>query len=459
MRLRAVLTDVRPAGEVIPGYAPNLILTSGAPLPFAEYTGGQREAIIGAAQFEGLAPTREDAIAELESGEIVVDGAHGYGCVGSLAGVYTASMPVFVVENPPFGNTAFCNFYEGKERRRLNYGCYDAGVHERLEHINNVLGPVVGKAVRAAGGIELVPIMRRAVQMGDECHSRSAAATMLFEEALALPLLDLAADDPAGVRALYEAFQGNDYHFLRLSMAACKAACDAAHGIEGSTVVTAMTFSCQGFAIRVSGLGDTWFRGPHADGHGEALPGPHRGRDHVDGRRVDHHRDGRAGRLRAGRGAAAAALPGRHGAGAHRPQPRAVRHRRRRAHGVQDPAVRLPRHAHRHRRREGDGDGHPARDGRRHPGPRRRPDRRRLHPRADRVLPQAVAALDADEPGSVAASRSSPARRRASARRSRSGLAADGAMVACVDVNGAGAAETAAQIGAAGGRAVGVSAT
>jgi hypothetical protein len=47
-------------------------------------------------------------------------------------------------------------------------------------------------------------------------------------------------------------------------MAACKAACDAAHGIDGSTVVTAMTFSCQGFAIRVSGLGDTWFRGPHA---------------------------------------------------------------------------------------------------------------------------------------------------------------------------------------------------
>jgi hypothetical protein len=267
------LVDVRPAGEVIPGYAPNLILTSGAPLPFAEYTGGQREAIIGAAQFEGLAASREDAIGKLEAGEIRVDGAHGYGCVGSLAGVYTASMPVFVVENPPFGNTAFCNFYEGKERRRLNYGCYDAGVHERLDHINRVLGPVVGAAVRAAGGVDLVPIMRKAVQMGDEMHSRSAAATMLFEEALAVPLLDLAADDLAGVKALYEAFQGNDYHFLRLSMAACKAACDAAHGVEGSTVVTAMTFSCQGFAIRVSGLGDTWFRGPHAQATAKLFPG------------------------------------------------------------------------------------------------------------------------------------------------------------------------------------------
>jgi len=267
------LVDVRPAGEVVPGYEPNLILTSGAPLAFADYVGGQREAIIGAAQFEGLAASRDEAIAKLESGEIRVDGAHGYGCVGSLAGVYTASMPVFVVENPPFGNTAFCNFYEGKERRRLNYGSYDEGVHERLDHINRVLGPVVGAAVRAAGGIDLVPIMRKAVQMGDEMHSRSAAATMLFEEALAVPLLDLAADDLAGVKALYEAFQGNDYHFLRLSMAACKAACDAAHGVEGSTVVTAMTFSCQGFAIRVSGLGDTWFRGPHAQATAKLFQG------------------------------------------------------------------------------------------------------------------------------------------------------------------------------------------
>jgi Protein of unknown function (DUF1116) len=259
-----VLVDVQPAGEIVPGFEPNLILTSGAPLPFAEYTGGQRDAIIGAALFEGLAASRDDAVAKLESGDIRVDGCHDYGCVGSLAGVYTASMPVLVVANPPFGNTGFCNFYEGKERRRLNYGCYDEGVHSRLQHVSDVLAPILGEAVRRRGGVELGPIMRRAVQMGDELHSRSAAATLLFEEALALSLLDLVASNGAAVRALYEAFDGNDYHFLRLSMAACKVTCDAAHGIEGSSVVTAMTFSSQGFAIRVSGLDATWFRGPHA---------------------------------------------------------------------------------------------------------------------------------------------------------------------------------------------------
>ena len=54
----------------------------------------------------------------------------------------------------------------------------------------------------------------------------------------------------------------NDHFFLNLSMAACKATMDAAHGIEGSTVVTAMARNGVEFGIRVSGTGDAWFTAP-----------------------------------------------------------------------------------------------------------------------------------------------------------------------------------------------------
>ena len=37
--------------------------------------------------------------ASSRAGEITVSNCHGHGCVGSVAGIYTASMPVFVVEN------------------------------------------------------------------------------------------------------------------------------------------------------------------------------------------------------------------------------------------------------------------------------------------------------------------------------------------------------------------------
>lgn len=271
-----VLKDLRPAIEVLPGMTQETILTSGPPMPWSQYLGGQREAIIGAALFEGLARDREEAEKRLDAGDIRVDGCHDHGCVGSLAGVYSASMPVFVVENTAFGNVGCCNMYEGTNPRRLNYGVYDDEVRERLLFVQEVLAPVIAEAIRISGGIALKPIMRRALHMGDELHSRSAAASLLFARDLFPHLIDLIAEDREAVRPALQALTEDQYFFLRLSMAAAKATADAARDIEDSSVVTAMAFSCRNFAIRVSGLGDEWFTGPHAtvqaklfEGHGE----------------------------------------------------------------------------------------------------------------------------------------------------------------------------------------------
>jgi hypothetical protein len=241
-------------------------------MPWSAYTGGQREALIGGALFEGLAGDRDEAIARFACGEIEVGACHDYGAVGSLAGIYTASMPVFVVENRARGNVGFCNFYEGKEHRRLNYGCYDAGVHERLLHVNTVLAPVVGEAIRRRGGIALKPLIARALRMGDEVHSRNAAASILFNREILPAILDMVDDQVAGVRDTMMHLSENDYFFLRLSMAAAKASADAM--VEpGSTLVSAMAFSCRGFAIRLAGLGDSWFEGPAPIHEGKLFAG------------------------------------------------------------------------------------------------------------------------------------------------------------------------------------------
>ena len=259
-----VLTDIRPAIDALPGMTHDTVLTSGPPMPWEDYAGGQRDAVIGGALFEGFASDAEDAARKLARGEIAVDGCHDYGAVGSLAGIYTASMPVFVVENRAWGNTGFCNMYEGTDPRRLNYGVYDEGVRERLLFVQDTVAPVLAEAVRAAGGIPLKPLMRRALHMGDELHSRNTAASLLFTRELFPHLLGL---DPAmrgAVERTVAALTEDHYFFLRLSMAAAKCTADAAAGIEGSSVVSAMAFNCNNFAIRVSGLGDRWFPGPHA---------------------------------------------------------------------------------------------------------------------------------------------------------------------------------------------------
>jgi hypothetical protein len=266
------VVDVRPAREVLPGYRENLVLTSGAPMSWPDYAGGQREALIGGALFEGLADNRDEAIARFAAGDIEVGGCHDYAAVGSLAGIYTASMPVFVVENRAHGNRGFCNFYEGKEPRRLNYGCYDEGVHERLLHVNAVLAPVVGEAIRRRGGIALKPLIARALRMGDELHSRNAAASILFSREILPAVLDMVDEDVSGVRETMVHLAENDYFFLRLSMAAAKASADSMV-VAGSTLVSAMAFSCRGFAIKLAGLGDTWFEGPPPIHQGKLFAG------------------------------------------------------------------------------------------------------------------------------------------------------------------------------------------
>jgi Protein of unknown function (DUF1116) len=266
------VVDVAAARDVLPGYRDDLVLTSGAPMPWSDYVGGQRDALIGGALFEGLADTREDAIAGFAEGRIEIGACHDYSAVGSLAGIYTASMPVFVVQNRTHGNLGFCNFYEGKEPRRLNYGCYDDGVRDRLQHVNTVLAPVVGESLRRMGGVALKPLIARALRMGDEVHSRNAAASILFNREILPAVLDMVDDHVSGVRETMLHLAENDYFFLRLSMAAAKASADAMV-VPGSTLVSAMVFSCRGFAIKLAGLGDTWFEGPPPIPQGKLFAG------------------------------------------------------------------------------------------------------------------------------------------------------------------------------------------
>lgn len=261
-----VLVDVQPAGAVVPGMTATTILTSGPPLPWPSYVGGQRHAILSAAVYEGLAANLEDADARLADGRITMAGTHDHGCVGSVAGVYTASMPVFVVEDPASGRRGFCNLYEGESRKRLNYGVFDDQVAAGLDFLRDELAPVVGDAVRRTGGVPLVPLIARALRMGDELHSRNTAATTLFVKEITPALLDLAAQGRLeAVRTAHRFLSESDYSFLRLSMAAAKVAADSARDVEGSSVVTAMSISCREFGIRVSGTGDTWFRGSLPD--------------------------------------------------------------------------------------------------------------------------------------------------------------------------------------------------
>lgn len=266
-----VLEDIGTAADVIPGMTKDTFLHAGPPITWENMPGPMRGAIVGALIYEGKAATPEEAVKMAESGAINFSPCHEHGVVGPMAGIVSPSMPVFVVQNKTYGNYSFCTMNEGLGKV-LRFGAFSNDVIQRLKWMEKVLAPGLRKALKVRGQIDLRAIIAQALHMGDDLHNRNKAATSLFIREIAPSLVkaDLSGEETASI---LEFINSNDHFFLNLSMPACKAMMDAAHGIERSTLVTTMSRNGTEFGIRVSGLPGRWFTGPAQMVKGLYFPG------------------------------------------------------------------------------------------------------------------------------------------------------------------------------------------
>ncbi len=266
-----VLVDVRPAAEIWPDLGRTLF-HAGPPIAWERMCGPMRGAVVGAILYEGWASSPEEAEKLAGTGAIRFSPAHHFSAVGPMAGVMSPSMPLFVVRNTTAGNVAYSNLNEGLGKV-LRFGAYDPEVVERLRWMAGVLAPALRQAVAAVeGGIRLKPIMAQALQMGDDVHNRNLAATSLLFRILTRALFRSGLER-ARIGEVLDFVDGNNHFFLNLSMAACKAGLDAAHGVPRSSLVTAMSRNGVEFGIRVSGLGEQWLTAPSPTPQGLYFPG------------------------------------------------------------------------------------------------------------------------------------------------------------------------------------------
>ena len=266
-----VLVDVRSAGDAIPSLEDRMVLHAGPPIDWERMCGPLQGAIAGAAVFEGWAADLEAAADLAASGGIAFHPNHHFDAVGPMTGITTRSMPVMVVENKAFGNRAYCTLNEGLGKV-MRFGGNDAEVLDRLHWLADVLGPALAKALADGGGLPLKGIVARGLSMGDEMHQRNVACTSLFLREFS-PALARAAEDTKDLASVLEFIAGNDQFFLNVGMALAKAITDPVRGIEGSTIVTAMSRNGTDFGIRVSGTGDDWFTAPVEMPNGLYFPG------------------------------------------------------------------------------------------------------------------------------------------------------------------------------------------
>jgi hypothetical protein len=264
-----VLVDIAPACEVIPGMQDKMVIHSGPPIEWQRMCGAQQGAIMGMVVYEGWAKTPEEAKLMLDRGEIRLEPNHHHQTVGPMAGTISPSAPVWVVENKAFGNRAFCRQVEGNQQ----FGDYSEQALKGLWLWRDVWAPTLRKALHTIGGLDLKPIITKALQMGDELHNRHSASSSLFANIMAVAIAQTDYAHKDDVLHTLRYITNHELIFLGLAMAAGKAIADPVRDIEYSTVVTAMCRNGVEFGVRVSGLGDQWFTAPAPVVDGLYMPG------------------------------------------------------------------------------------------------------------------------------------------------------------------------------------------
>ena len=256
-----VIKDVVPARSVIRELNDGkVILHAGPPIRFENMPDPVQGSCVGAVLFEGWAGTEEEARKLLASGEVTFIPCHHVKAVGPMGGITSANMPVFVVENQTHGNEAYCTMNEGIGKV-LRFGAYSKEVVDRLLWMRDVLGPTLGKAIRSMGGLNVNPLVAKAIAMGDEFHQRNIAASLAFLKEVS-PVITRMDMDEKDRYDVIKFLADTDQFFLNIMMATGKAVMDAARQITDGTIVTAMCRNGVEFGIRISGMGDEWFTAP-----------------------------------------------------------------------------------------------------------------------------------------------------------------------------------------------------
>ncbi len=245
--------------NVIPGMKKNLILHSGPPITWDRMCGPTRGAIIGALIYEGLAKTPEESEKLAASGKIEYAPCHEHSSVGPMAGIISASMPVFIVKNETNGNLAFCTQNEGLGKV-LRYGAFSDDVIEKLKWMEKVMYPILKSSIEKLGKIDIKNLIAQALHMGDEVHNRNRAGTSLLYRTLAPAIVETAPNKEDAIKVL-NFINGNDHFFLNLSMPAAKCCLDAARNIPFSSIALVMARNGTDFGVQLAGTGDKWFVG------------------------------------------------------------------------------------------------------------------------------------------------------------------------------------------------------
>lgn len=268
------LAGLGPAGVVVPGMTPDLVLHAGPKVAWADASPALRRSAIAAVRLEKRAATNEEAAAILAQGRMQL--APGFPLRVAIpdAGTVTASTPVWMVADRagPGDRHAFAPLLAGC-RRSLRYGCIDEAAVETQRRLVEVAAPALARVFPALGPVTIVPLVARALTMGDEGHGRTTAVSSLLFQKLA-PALSRTAG--SRLTAVLEQLSIDEGALATPLLAAARLVLSSADGVPCSSLVTALSSNGAEYGLQIASLPGRWFTAPVAavavDGKQQAAP-------------------------------------------------------------------------------------------------------------------------------------------------------------------------------------------
>ena len=255
---RPMIVGAGAAGELIPGLEGRMILHAGPPVDWEAMCAPQRNALIGACVFEDWAHTPEDAAGLLARGDVRLASAHSLDAAGAKCGVISPSMACWAARDEVNGGVGYSPFNDGPgEAFWLGVGSPAAIERQRI--MAQGIAPGFAAALRTDGPIDAFALCAQGIAMGDDCHMRHQATTMLL---LRQVLPTMAEGAPESVLPTARMLGANGHFALTVSIAAARAALMGIQGTPASSVVVFISRNGVEAAIQIAGLPDRWFTFP-----------------------------------------------------------------------------------------------------------------------------------------------------------------------------------------------------
>jgi Protein of unknown function (DUF1116) len=224
------------------------ILHAGPPVRLGSIAQPLANSAVMAILFEGWAKDTQEAAAMLEAGEVLLRPAQDHHAMVPLAAVLSPNMAVQVVADACNPENVVFSPLNGGMSFAQRFGLCGRQVLSHLRWINGNLAATL--EIVADQEILLIDIADAALAEGDDCHSRTVAATNRLVRMIGSRL---GGDTPE--RRFLDRSSG---FFLNLWMAGVK--CIATAGVgEGSSIITALGGNGVKVGLKLGGASHRWF--------------------------------------------------------------------------------------------------------------------------------------------------------------------------------------------------------